>query len=1234
MNLRPTVALLVASLAATLSLTACPGCQRPIDDDDDGGAPLDAGDFVPTDGGARDDAGAGEDAGEATPIVVCPDPPLATPPAGSACAVSDGNAGLAITGTLLLPGSVVEGGTVVVDDEGVIVCSGCDCADEAVGKTALVCPDAVVSPGLINAHDHMGWMNGVPWVAADEGVDPDLRWEHRHDWRRGRRGNPSIEVAGGGASTDEKAYGELRFVLSGATSINGSGSAPGFLRNVDTDSALEGLAQPEVRYETFPLDDANGLVQSSGCAYGEIDDVQSVDAYTPHVAEGIDVEARNEFLCLTGQGEGSKDTLRENSAIIHGVGLLPDDVATMAARGVKLIWSPRSNVALYGNTAPIPLMKRLGVEIGLGTDWIPSGSMNMLRELQCADSLNRDRFGGALSDEDLWRTATLGSARAIAMDDALGVLLPGRVADVAIYAKNGREGYRAVIDAQVEDVALVLRGGQPLSGDAPLVAALEDGCDVLDVCGVEKRVCVEREIGKSLAELQSAVGTQYLLFPCDGPPADEPTCTPSRSLPADVVDDSTAYTGARSDDDPDGDGIGDGDVCPSVFDPARPLDDGDQGDADGDGVGDACDVCPLAADQTDCPTFDPDDGDGDGRTDLVDNCPDDANPNQLDGDDDGKGDACDACPAYQNPGDAGCAAVVYDVKTNAALVGERVAVLDLIVTGVASNGFFAQLDPASALYQGVEHSGVFAYTGANPRPARGDRVNIVGATVAAFFGQIQLSSVEWTTTATGLVVAPRVLTTSELADAISDGATSAFEGVLVEVDDVVVTNATPPAGPGDAATGRNEFEVAGGLYVDDLLFLLTPQPANGETFASIAGPLAWRNDHLKLLPRDQEDLVFGSTSLASFGPPTVYQRIGAAGPTFPAALVVRLGRATTSDTTVLVTSSDDAIAVVDGAQVVVPAGALEAQVPVRGVADGTATLTAKLSVGDVGLSATVRVLATDAAAAVASLSPATLTAAASTTATFTVTLDLPAPAGGADVVLATDRGAVPATVHVEADATTATFEWTTGAEAGAGTITATLGGQATATVQVVAFVGGLVINEIDYDQEGTDATEFVEIYNGTNAPADLTGHKLVFVNGSNNTVYRTVELGSAGVLPPAGFLVVASSAVAVADGGVVIRFAGPTNNIENGDPDGVALVSATALVDALSYEGGMTAVPLGTPYGTVTLVPPGGGDPDLADSNAEASQSLARVQDGVDTGKDSDDWMVTMNPTPGAPNVP
>src|SRR5262249_7562344 len=149
------------------------------------------------------------------------------------------------------------------------------------------------------------------------------------------------------------------------------------------------------------------------------------------------------------------------------------------------------------------------------------------------------------TDAQLWQMVTANAASITATDDAIGLLAPGRTADIAIFAAHGKT-YRAVIDAEPQDVALVMRGGKVLYGDAPTMTALgAAGCDALDVCGTGKQVCLMSEVGKTLAQLTTAAGSVYPAFVCGAPP-NEPSCTPKR--PA-AVSGSTVYTGMATADD-------------------------------------------------------------------------------------------------------------------------------------------------------------------------------------------------------------------------------------------------------------------------------------------------------------------------------------------------------------------------------------------------------------------------------------------------------------------------------------------------------------------------------------------------------------------------------------------------------------------------------------------------------------------------------------------------------------
>jgi hypothetical protein len=158
----------------------------------------------------------------------------------------------------------------------------------------------------------------------------------------------------------------------------------------------------------------------------------------------------------------------------------------------------------------------------------------------------------------------------------------------------------------------------------------------------------------------------------------------------------------------------------------------------------------------------------------------------------------------------------------------------------------------------------------------------------------------------------------------------------------------------------------------------------------------------------------------------------------------------------------------------------------------------------------------------------------------------------------------------------------------------------------------LVLNEIDYDQVGTDAGGFVELYNAGLSPADLEGLALVFVNGADGNEYLRKPLR--GSLAAGAYLVV------------------PVNP-QNGAPDGVALYNTRyeSVIDALSYEGAIERAFIG-PFAH-TLVEGNALPPSVADSNS-VTGSLSRMPNGSDTGDSATDWAFTTTVTPGAPNVP
>ena len=111
---------------------------------------------------------------------------------------------------------------------------------------------------------------------------------------------------------------------------------------------------------------------------------------------------------------------------------------------------------------------------------------------------------------------------------------------------------------------------------------------------------------------------------------------------------------------------------------------------------------------------------------------------------------------------------------------------------------------------------------------------------------------------------------------------------------------------------------------------------------------------------------------------------------------------------------------------------------------------------------------------------------------------------------------------------------------------------------VAAALPAVRFSEIHYDNDGTDAGERIEIAGP--AGTDLTGWRIVLYNGSNGAVYEPTRT-LAGTIPNQ------------CDGRGVVVVDYPVNGLQNGSPDGMALVDASdAVVEFLSYEGSFAAV--------------------------------------------------------------
>ena len=786
---------------------------------------------------------------------------------GEHCAVTAGNDVLLIKSALALPNELLEGGELLIGADGIIQCAGCDCSGEAGYQTATVlnCPFVLTTPGFINAHEHLTFQNR----AEPHG---STRFDHRHDWREGDRGHTSLSVPRGtGISTT--LWGEIRQLLGGATTVIGAGSASGMLRNLDRSGDRDGLGGAKLDYNTFPLDDSNGTLLSTSCDYDGLPDVTAGEVYHAHLAMGIDDEGRNEFLCAT-DSLLQPNLQHPGPMLVGALGITAADLPALSQLRASVVWSPRNDLDLYGMTAPIPLLINAEIPIVLGTDWVATGSMNLQRELACAQEYNTNALAGALSEHQLLAMVTSTAADEAGVGDQIGRLAPGYFADITLFDASESPGYAAALNASPEDVVLTLKAGKPLHGIGAVIDALgydEQACESMGAvvagdCLSEHRVCLGREGNgnPSYAQLHASNdGNFYPLYFCEDQPPDEPACVAARD-----EGDGIVYTGIASANDPDGDGIPSAtDLCPTVFSPPRPVDGFIQADSDDDGIGDFCDfeLAPSAdfsvggyikgiaalggtANITlnGAETIN---ATADGRFTFLGELESGQsysvsqdNPACTITNATGlvaAGDVTDIrinCPLQSS--------TIYEIKQQ--LDSGEVALENMLVTACnANHSYNLQTIVGDIDYAGTDFSGIYIFDSTVDCISHrvGDRVDVTRAITSDFFGEIQLSDVTLEVVSRDNALPDPVVIT---AASVAGNTISPLNAVLVEVQNVEVTSAVP---------SNDEFIVDTDLAVIGRSYVADPFPEVGATYQFIRGPLAYSFNVNKIAPRDATDLA-------------------------------------------------------------------------------------------------------------------------------------------------------------------------------------------------------------------------------------------------------------------------------------------------------------------------------------------------------------------------------------------
>jgi cytosine/adenosine deaminase-related metal-dependent hydrolase len=161
-----------------------------------------------------------------------------------------------------------------------------------------------------------------------------------------------------------------------------------------------------------------------------------------HLAETIEEDAycRELYGCTPVEYLARVGWIANDVWCAHCVHLSDRDVETFARAGVGVAHCPTSNLRLGAGVAPVRQMLDSGVRVGLGVDGSASNERSdLFVDVKNALLVARGRGGpAALTCREALRLATRGGAEVLRRDD-IGVLAPGRRADLAVWRTDGLE---------------------------------------------------------------------------------------------------------------------------------------------------------------------------------------------------------------------------------------------------------------------------------------------------------------------------------------------------------------------------------------------------------------------------------------------------------------------------------------------------------------------------------------------------------------------------------------------------------------------------------------------------------------------------------------------------------------------------------------------------------------------------------------------------------------------------
>lgn len=416
-----------------------------------------------------------------------------------------------------------------------------------------------IFPGLLDLHTHSTY-NLLPlWESVNVPYSNRFQWRSDSTYKEGVR-KPSKKI-----NTIENrpvlaVFSELQAVAGGTSVLQESTDLEKDLQRQRRTLICRGTADPGDLLmdaskrilsvvDFFRPDRTTGKpapVDWSLESYVKNREKGTLLATLAHIAEGrsgvgsdrgVDPYSREEFETFM-RHPAFKDAaaVRATSfTIIHGCGIdvrNPKHMTFLRDRNISIVWSPVSNLLLYGDTLDVETLIENGINVALGSDWSPSGSKHVWDEAKFA-RFYLDTIGSSISDEQIFNMVTTRASACLGLEN-MGRIAPGAVADFFILRSpletdNPLEVFFSTTDRHVRSMVI---GGQPVYGDREFLkefkvtvqrlprqegsAVTNKGVYLSEEIGVDVQRDISR-IEKDLKELDPPVKRSNLLTSSDKP---------------------------------------------------------------------------------------------------------------------------------------------------------------------------------------------------------------------------------------------------------------------------------------------------------------------------------------------------------------------------------------------------------------------------------------------------------------------------------------------------------------------------------------------------------------------------------------------------------------------------------------------------------------------------------------------------------------------------------------------